>query len=249
VNIEGFNDAGFAGAVSSRCWNQLANTGKKTLGDVLTKNGKDKTFHALVCHSLGGDGWSKTAETVTKCLDSLNVPETETIAIVLMGTGMLGQMGGADFFQFWAEWLAPKSEWPSTHCSEGGEQMSKILSSERVEAIFNDCLFKDGEDTSNYVKAEGIAHNVGFHPERLQSHKAEIEAMLDELPDQFKKSGGGGWSFLNACLDKHGEQWTDLHLRMEQLFQLGIAIGKVECQLPREMWMVFPGGMPYYVIN
>ena len=42
--------------------------------------------------------------------------------------------------------------------------MSKILSSERVEAIFNDCLSKDGEDTSNCVKAEGIAHNVGFHP-------------------------------------------------------------------------------------
>lgn len=98
VNTEGFNDAGFAGAVSSRHWNELANTGKKKLGDVLSKNGKGKTFHALVCHSLGGDGWNKTAETVTKCLDSLDVPDTETIAVVLMGAGMVGQMGGADVY-------------------------------------------------------------------------------------------------------------------------------------------------------
>lgn len=98
VNTEGYNDAGFAGAVSSRYWPELANTGATKLGDVISKNGKGKTFHALVCHSLGGDGWKKTAETVTKCLDSLDVPDGETIAIVLMGAGMVGQMGGADVF-------------------------------------------------------------------------------------------------------------------------------------------------------
>ncbi len=124
-----------------------------------------------------------------------------------------------------------------------------VLDPERVNAIFIDCLFRDGEDTSNHIKAEGIVSNVGFHPERLQSHRAEIEAMLDELPDKFKKSGGGGWSFLNACNDKHGNLWTGLHLRMEQLFLLGIGIGKVQYQMPREMWSVLPGGMPYVVVG
>lgn len=124
-----------------------------------------------------------------------------------------------------------------------------VLDPERVNAIFTDCLFRDGEDTSNHVKAEGIVRNVEFHPERLQSHKAEIEAMLDELPDEFKKSGGGGWSFLNACNDKHGNQWTGLHQRMEQLFQLGIGISKVQYQMPREMWSVLPGSMPYLVVG
>ena len=124
-----------------------------------------------------------------------------------------------------------------------------VLDPERVSAIFTDCLFRDGEDTSNHIKAEGIVRNVGFHPERLQNHKAEIEAMLDELPDEFKKSGGGGWSFLNACNDKHGNQWTGLHQRMEQLFQLGIGISKVQYQMPREMWSVLPGGMPYLVVG
>lgn len=98
VNTGGYNDAGFAGAVSSRYWPELANTGAKKLGDALARNEKGKTFHALVCHSLGSDGWKKTAETVTKCLDSLDVPEDEIIAIVLMGAGMIGQMGGADTF-------------------------------------------------------------------------------------------------------------------------------------------------------
>ena len=97
VNTEGFNDAGFAGSVS-RYWPKLANTGPKKLGDVISKKGTNKIFHALVCHSLGNDGWEKTAETVTKCLDSLDVPNDETIAIVLMGAGMFGQLGGANVF-------------------------------------------------------------------------------------------------------------------------------------------------------
>ncbi|TAN57315.1 hypothetical protein EPN15_04675 [Patescibacteria group bacterium] len=98
VNIEGFNDAGFAGVVSSLYWPELANTGPKKLGEVLSKNGKGKIFHALVCHSLGSDGWKKTAEIVTKCLDSLDVPDNETIAIVLMGAGIVGQIWEAPMY-------------------------------------------------------------------------------------------------------------------------------------------------------
>ena len=124
-----------------------------------------------------------------------------------------------------------------------------VLDPERVNAVFVDCLFRDGEDSSKHINAEGIVRNVGFHHERLESHKAEIVAMLDELPEQFKESSGGGWSFLNACMDKHGNQWTGLHQTMEQLFQLGIGIGKVKSLMPREMWSILPGGMPYYVIT
>jgi len=91
--------------------------------------------------------------------------------------------------------------------------MDTVLRADRVSQIFLDCLFKDGEDKSNFVNAEGITSTVEFNPDRLNGHKAEIEAMLDEL------------------------------------FQLGIAIGKVECLLPREMWPTLPGGMPYYVVN
>ena len=128
---------------------------------------------------------------------------------------------------------------------EGG----KILQSDKVTEIFVDCLFNDGEDASNHVKAIGIMRGVGFHPERLESHREEIIAMLAELPDQFQQDKGGGWSFLNACRDKDGNQWTGLHSIVEQLVLLGIGIAEVEFIIPRNMWDALPGGMPYFVVK
>ena len=130
------------------------------------------------------------------------------------------------------------------------------LTSENVENIFVTCLFEDKDDTINAlenpndaIKVEGIMSNVGFHPDRIKEHTDDIVSMLDDLPNEFKADGGGGWSFLNACNDKDGNQWTDLHMRMEQLFMLGMAAGKAKYTLPKEMWNVLPGGMPYVVIN
>lgn len=117
-----------------------------------------------------------------------------------------------------------------------------------VDSTFNTCLFLTGEDPAKMVRVEGIKE-VQFHTDRLKNLEAEIIAMLNELPDKFKKSSGGGWSFLEACNDKHGEQWTGLHQHMEQLFLLGIGIGKVKSLFPRDFWPALPGGMPYYVIE
>lgn len=87
-----------------------------------------------------------------------------------------------------------------------------------------------------------------FDKIRLEKNKGAIKSMLDELPDDFKESKGGGGSFLSACMDKDGEQWTGLQAIVEELFLLGIAIGAVRLVLPRKMWGMLPGGMPYYVI-
>jgi len=35
---------------------------------------------------------------ITNCLNSLDVSDDEVIAVVLMGSGMVGQMSGADVF-------------------------------------------------------------------------------------------------------------------------------------------------------
>ncbi len=127
---------------------------------------------------------------------------------------------------------------------------TEVLTPHHVEAVFKACLFKDGEDTSDHIVAEGIVHTVGFHPGRIEERRQEIHDMLAELPDEFKTSGGGGYSFLNACLDRHGNQWTGgLHQAQEQLVQLGIAIGEVEYCLPRDMWSVLPGGVPYFMVK
>ena len=51
------------------------------------------------------------------------------------------------------------------------------------------------------------------------------------------------------CNDKDGNQWTGFHQRMEQLLMLGIGLGLMEIQVPRNLWEAFPGGMPYVVFK
>ena len=127
----------------------------------------------------------------------------------------------------------------------------KELTSTNVTNTFMSCLFKEGESHENYVDAPGIIHHVGFHPERLKEAKEDVIDYLSQLPKEFfskEKGGEGGWSFLNACYTRNGVHWGE-HIHMEQLFQLGCALGLCECLLPREMWKILPGGVPYYVIK
>lgn len=127
---------------------------------------------------------------------------------------------------------------------------SIILSAKKVNKIFQDCLFVDGEDVSKKITVEGILVASDFNLDRLNSHKNEIVNMLNELPMEFKQhkqGGGGGWSLLKACNDRHGNLWGE-HEQIEWLFKLGIGIDQVKYLMPREMWSVLPDGMPYYVV-
>ena len=128
-----------------------------------------------------------------------------------------------------------------------------MIDPNEVEKVFVDCLYneeevKSGNVPEGAIMVEGIIQDFGFNPQRLEKHTSEIVAWLAELPDEFHEKKGGGWTFLNACNTKTGEQWTGLHERMEQLFCLGIAIKKAKYLLPRAMWSFMPGGMPYLVI-
>jgi hypothetical protein len=123
------------------------------------------------------------------------------------------------------------------------------LTAENVNNIFIDCLFDEGEDTSNHVEAHGVHIRVGFHPEKLKANAPKIIELLNELPDSFKKGSGDGMSFLKICDDKNGNQWTGFHKQMDELVTLGLAIKKLSYLLPREMWEAFPGGVPYLIID
>lgn len=123
------------------------------------------------------------------------------------------------------------------------------LTAENVNKTFLECMFIEGESTENYVLGQGVINNIGFHPDRLKQNESNVIEMLNQLPEEFKKSGGGGMSFLNMCNDKDGNQWSDLHATMDQLVTLGISLKKVSFLMPREMWQVLPGGMPYIVIH
>lgn len=124
------------------------------------------------------------------------------------------------------------------------------LNPQQVEETFQKCLAGDTDD-ENIVDVDMIVAIARLDRRLVADHAELILAMLLELPTEFRASGGGGWSFLNACMDRHGDQWTGLHQTMAMLFALGQATDPplVTCQLPRDVWPALPGGMPYYVIN
>ncbi len=125
------------------------------------------------------------------------------------------------------------------------------LTAEAVEKAFLDSLFTEAEtaggEPEKFILAEGLRNQFGFHPDRLESHRAEVKELLAELPDNFQASKGGGWSFLQACVDKAGDQWGE-HIHMEQLFVMAIGLGLAKWLMPRDRWHALPGGMPYIVV-
>jgi len=129
------------------------------------------------------------------------------------------------------------------------------LTSENVHGSFFACLWTDAEIkrlgrekiTETSKIAPGILTAVGFNGERLKEHEQDIIEMLQQLPDEFEFDGG--WAFVHACMRQDGAQWTGSHATVEQLMLLGIGIGKVEICSPRDTWHLFPGGLPYFVVN
>jgi hypothetical protein len=120
------------------------------------------------------------------------------------------------------------------------------INSQEVEVAFLSCLCGNSEDG---IEIAGVANKYRLHRERLECTRALVSSWLTLLPPQFHKATGGGWSFLNACDEADGTQWTGFHQRMEELFVLGLGLGLVQECTPREMWSLLPGGVPYYVID
>lgn len=128
------------------------------------------------------------------------------------------------------------------------------IDADEVITIFTDCLFSneeliDRKPPEGAVLVDGIMNRFAFHPARLATHAARIAEFLHALPSSFQRNGGGGMSFLNACCDADGVQWTGLHQTVGNLLDLGIATGLCKLVMPREMWAALPGGMPYYVVD
>ncbi len=72
------------------------------------------------------------------------------------------------------------------------------LDPQQVEATFTDCLFDTEAEANaasgdNVIKVEGIVFDAMLNREKLAEHRTLITQMLMELPEQVRKSGGGGW--------------------------------------------------------
>lgn len=115
------------------------------------------------------------------------------------------------------------------------------LSAETVSKLYRECSGAGG-------KVAGIVLEFDFDPAKIEAHKEQIRGMLEELPDEFRADRGGGWSFLNACQDRRGEQWTGFHMVMDELVCLGIAAGLADW-LMKDMAAALPGGLPYFVVK
>lgn len=122
-----------------------------------------------------------------------------------------------------------------------------VIDPSAVEKAFRYSLL-DGETIDIAVMVEGIVEKYAFHPQRLEAQRADVTRWLLLLPVEFRMSGGGGWSFLNACYQADGVLWTGFHYLMDQLFCLGIGLGLVQSLMPRDMWESLPGCMPYYAV-
>ena len=127
------------------------------------------------------------------------------------------------------------------------------LTPENVQMIFEEVSqtnLRDDDSSSDdsSLKIESVELKVTFDSQKLKAREADIISMLSNLPESFRASSGGGWSFLNLCLDKDENQWTGSHLRMDQLVALGLGIEKVSFLVPRTLWGKLPGGMPYLVV-
>jgi hypothetical protein len=119
--------------------------------------------------------------------------------------------------------------------------MSELSQQAHIIGVYN--IVADPEGT----EIEGVfKHRLNL--EKLEQFREAAKSWIAQLPNEFRcdiPEGGGGWSFLNMCVDKDGHQWTGMHVTMDQMFALTKALGMSKEVLPREMWSALPGGMPY----
>lgn len=128
-------------------------------------------------------------------------------------------------------------------------EINMELTSENVERVFRECL-SDEKDGDNVRLVEAVQGNakMAMRRDKLNFYQEEIQGMLMQLPRKFREKEGGGWSFLNLCTREDGTQWTGSHATMEKLVILGVGCGKMKYLLPKSMWNILPGGMPYLAV-
>lgn len=123
------------------------------------------------------------------------------------------------------------------------------LTARAVNAAFSECLFRPEDAFSDEPKkVEAITGTVCFQRDRLETKRNLVRSWFDELPPEFLvgiPTGGGGWSFLNLCNRSDGSQWTGLHSTMQEFCAMAIGLGLGHWLLPRDVWDMLPGGMPY----
>jgi len=119
-----------------------------------------------------------------------------------------------------------------------------MISAERVDAIFKDCLTKKS-NIDVPIEIKGLSNNYILNSHAVEMHSNEIKRMIDEL----RVCTGSSFSFFELSATRDGTQWTRHHQKVEKLMVLGLAINRLKYESPREMWPSNPGGLPFVVIH
>ncbi|MGI9316119.1 MAG: hypothetical protein ACR2QW_02205 [bacterium] len=107
-----------------------------------------------------------------------------------------------------------------------------MLNARDVNNIFLYARVRPGESCASTV-VYGIAFHTRFENQRIEHHREQIENLFDQLPDCYHERSGSGWRFLEMNRDRYGNQWTNNHITLDRLIQLGIGTGKVTLVKPR----------------
>jgi hypothetical protein len=99
-------------------------------------------------------------------------------------------------------------------------------------------------EKGDVVLVSGIVNAFVFDPVRLETHRDDVLSMVRQLPDTFDVKVGGGWSFLNMAETAKGDLWAE-HRGMETLACLAIGLDIASWSVPKRLWAMMPGGMPY----
>lgn len=124
--------------------------------------------------------------------------------------------------------------------------------SKKVNDLMLACLINKPEFDANdpdAVVVEGLTAKFVFSREALETARGEyLQLAQEHLDDKFKKSIGEGYSFLGLPFNKRGEQVCE-HPTAQGFLVLGLGMGVAEYCLPKELWVVLPGGVPYVAFD
>ena len=122
------------------------------------------------------------------------------------------------------------------------------LNDEAVNAIFQGCTVQKGDDPFTTSPVQHITHEVArFSQHRLDGHREDIHQLVNQLPDLFRKAGGGSYAY--SQLNRLGHRWTKFEPIQERLVQLGFAIGEIEFVHPRKYWPALYQGRPLLFVK
>lgn len=123
------------------------------------------------------------------------------------------------------------------------------LTADNVYQTLMACLYHKGEDQRQAKEVQSVKFWGKFDPIRVAGQRANILAMLSQLPAQFRDTHiAQGASFLLACEREDGVQWGE-HTHVDWLLALGLGVDVVHFPFPRELWPKLPMGVPSFILQ